>query len=107
MTKPVTPQEALKLKESKIPDYVFAAFNELISENIVHGRAKVNQPKVVERIIREAKELGIDLLRSDIYSNGWLDVEDVYRKAGWKVEYDKPGYNESYDAYFVFTGAKG
>ncbi len=25
---------------------------------------------------------------------------------GWIVEYDKPGYDESYDAYFVFKKGK-
>lgn len=35
-----------------------------------------------------------------------LDVEDVYRAAGWEVTYDKPGYNETYDATFTFRSAK-
>ena len=43
------------------------------------------------------------LKRQDIFDNHWLDVEDLYRKNGWKVDYDKPGYNESYNAYFVFS----
>lgn len=30
-------------------------------------------------------------------------LDAVYEKAGWKVSYDKPGYNESYDPYFKFT----
>lgn len=35
----------------------------------------------------------------------WLDIEDHYRKAGWKVTYDKPAYCENYDAYFKFEMA--
>jgi hypothetical protein len=32
-----------------------------------------------------------------------MDVEDVYQKAGWEVEFDKPGYNEDYEANFKFS----
>jgi hypothetical protein len=31
-----------------------------------------------------------------------LDIEDTYREAGWKVEYDKPAYCENYPANFTF-----
>lgn len=41
--------------------------------------------------------------RQFIFDKHWLDIEDTYRKAGWNVEYDKPGYCENYDAYFVFS----
>lgn len=30
--------------------------------------------------------------------HGWLDLEDIYRDEGWTVEYDSPGYNETYEA---------
>ena len=42
------------------------------------------------------------LNRNEIFNKGWLNIEEVYRSAGWKVNYDKPAYNESYDAYFTF-----
>lgn len=45
-------------------------------------------------------ELGLS--RQEIFDNRLLDVEDVFRSQGWKVEYDKPGYNESYPATFTF-----
>ena len=37
---------------------------------------------------------------------GWLDVEGIYRKAGWDVEYDSPGYCEDYPATFKFRKKK-
>lgn len=43
------------------------------------------------------------LERSEIFDKGWLDIESAYRKAGWHVEYDKPGYCETYVAYWEFT----
>jgi hypothetical protein len=36
-----------------------------------------------------------------------LDIEPIYREAGWIVEYDKPAYCENYDANFTFTIPKG
>lgn len=41
--------------------------------------------------------------RQEIFDNCWLDVEDIFEEVGWKVVYDKPGYNESYPANFEFT----
>ncbi len=39
---------------------------------------------------------------SEIYERHLLDVEPSYRAEGWEVEYDKPGYNETYEATFTF-----
>ena len=44
------------------------------------------------------------LTKAKIFSEGYLNVEEVYREQGWVVSYDKPGYNESYDANFKFKG---
>jgi hypothetical protein len=41
--------------------------------------------------------------QSEVYAKGWLNFEAIYEEAGWKVVYDKPGYNETYDANFTFT----
>ena len=36
-----------------------------------------------------------------------MDIEPVFEQAGWKVDFDRPGYNEGpYDAYFQFTKKK-
>jgi len=43
------------------------------------------------------------LTRQGMYDKGWMDVEDAYRKAGWDVDFDKPGYNETYEANFTFS----
>jgi hypothetical protein len=42
------------------------------------------------------------LKKQQIFDDNLLDVEEVYEKAGWKVEYDKPAFNESYPATFTF-----
>src|ERR1700692_3611370 len=96
--KPITPDEVVPLKESLIPDEVFEAFNELIAENFSGGSATIRQSDIVARATDKIKAKG-----GLIFDYKWLDIEDIYRKAGWKVSYDKPGYNESYPAIFEFS----
>ena len=95
--KPISPREVVTLKASSIPDEVFEAFNELIAENFWNGYSSFTEKKVVARIVKK----GISSTKA--YENNWLDVEKFYEKAGWKVDYDKPGFNESYDAVFNFS----
>jgi len=45
------------------------------------------------------------MFRSEIINNGWLNIEEAYRAADWEVEYDKPAYNETYRAHFIFKKA--
>ena len=99
MTKPITPEQALNIKEASIPDEVYEAFNELLAEGIsTAGYCTIYQNEAIKRI-----QSKIECERAEVFSKGWLDVEKQYIKAGWEVEYDKPGYNESYDAYFKFS----
>lgn len=95
--KPITPKEVVSLKKSLIPDAVIESFNELIAENYSAEESSFKLKSVVARMVKKGLKL------KDIHDNGWLDVEDIYEKAGWKVDYDQPGYNESYDAYFSFS----
>lgn len=96
-TKPITPKEVVSLKKTLIPDAVIESFNELIAENFLGDYSSFKQKDVVARMVAKG------LKTADIYKNGWLDIEDIFEKAGWKVDYDKPGYNESYDASFSFS----
>jgi hypothetical protein len=99
--KPIKPEDVVGLKQEIVPDEVFEVFNLLIAQNFKGGSANVLQKDVVELLLEKG------LSRSDIYNKGWLDIEPVYRENGWKVEYDKPGYNESYEASFNFSARKG
>lgn len=101
--KPIKPSEAISLKLVQIPDEVIEAFNELIAENFSSGYSSFKQSDVVARIDKKIKESGGKLK----FNISWLDVEEIYEKNGWKVEYDKPGYNESYPATFTFKSKKG
>lgn len=94
---PITPTEAGKRRQTCIPDEVIEAFNDLIASNFEHGSSHVKQKDIVAFLVKRG------LTEKDIYDNNWLDVKSIYRKAGWKVKYDKPGYCENYDAFYEFT----
>jgi hypothetical protein len=100
--KPITPKEVVKEKLLSIPDEVIEAFNELIAKNWDGYRAGMKQDDIVA-LIKQKMSLKKD---DTIFERHWLDVEDIYRKVGWIVEYDKPAYNESYDATFEFRKKK-
>lgn len=97
--KPITPEEASRQAGDHIPDFVFEAVNNLIKKHFCHGKITIKQSEIVQEIIR----LGNLHSDSQIFAEKWLDFEQAYRNAGWNVVYDKPGHNESYDAFFVFS----
>lgn len=97
--KPITKDVvAEQLSNREFPDFVIQAFNECISESKVKGSTTVYQDDVVKRIVKLGK-----VRRQKIYDNNWLDVESHYQKAGWKVTFYQPAYNESGTAYFTFS----
>jgi hypothetical protein len=94
---PIHASEIDTIRESLIPALVFEVFNKLIAKNFSGSRAIVRQDDVMELLTAGG------LNRQEIYDNHWLDVEDSYRKVGWKVTYDKPDYTESaFEPYFTF-----
>lgn len=102
-TKPITPKEAFEKKF--IPDEVITIFNDLIQLNLSQeGTAKFKQEDVIERIIDSGFVSKED--KQTIFDKKWLDVEVIYQRNGWDVEYDKPGFNEDYSAYFIFKCPK-
>ncbi len=106
MVKPIRPSEVVDAKEVSIPDEVIIAFNKLIVENwkTSYNYAVVQQDDVVA-VITEDMKLN-DMNSQMIFSKNWLDVEGIYRKAGWDVEFYKPGYNETGNSYFRFSKKK-
>jgi hypothetical protein len=100
--KPLSPSEVTSKKRTIIPDEVISAINKLIAKNFSNGFASFTQKEAIEAI---KDEFVNDVSTDTIFDNGWLDFEDIYRKEGWKVKYDKPGYNESYEPTFEFKVA--
>ena len=99
MVKPIRPVDIPVPTPEPIPDFVIQAFNEQIKRHFDHrtNSAHVYQIEVKQEIMENQNISETDFCQE------WLDVEDTFRKSGWTVIYDKPGYNESYGAYFVFS----
>lgn len=100
MTNPIRPSEIAEAKKKLIPPEIFEVVNELLVLRSTGGRSSINitQNEIIEKVL---SKLNID--RTELFSNGYLNFEEAYREYGWEVYYDKPCYNESYDAFFKFT----
>lgn len=108
MIKPITPEEARN--GNHIPEFVIQAFNELIAEDFICSSARIDQEDVIERILlyaRDNADAYPNVTRETIFQRGWLNVEGIYTRSGWDVEYEKPGYNESYAPRFIFSVSTG
>ena len=101
MVEPISPCD-LKLF---IPDFIITAVNQLISEKWDGEEAFIKQNEILNIVCTSEKDDGKPT-REEVFKRHWLDIEDTYRNAGWYVDYSKPGYNESYEAYFVFKPKK-
>lgn len=102
--KPISIEEVYEAKSKSFPDFVIKAFNNMIVKNWNGSYSKVLQDDVVDEIIRIANHGTVNTtIRKNIFDNGWLDVENAYRKEGWTVDYNKPSYHEDFAAYFIFS----
>lgn len=96
MSTPITPEEARQHAAEGFPREVFDAFNARLKAG--GGRpVTIAQAEIAADI---ARRLGTTT--ADVYARHLLDVEGAYEAAGWDVHFDKPGYNESYEAVFTF-----
>lgn len=96
--KPITPSEIIENLEEILPPVVIQAVNYLLTKEYRGGEAKILQDEIITEIIR----LDGSYTRDQIFSEKMLDFEEIYRKNGWSVLYDKPAYNETFAANFIF-----
>lgn len=103
--KPITPAQAKNQRRAGIPDFVFDVVNTLLVENLNSTcTGALLLQKDIAKAIREHPEYQTyDEPRPDIYKQGWMDFEEHYKQAGWKVDYDRPGYNENYEPKYIFS----
>ena len=101
MPGPMKPSEVRAWKTEGIPEPVFEVSNRLIAE-AWDGRMAIFAKTLAATLV--AKSLSIT--EQEVYNRHLLNVEESYRAEGWDVEYDRPAYNETYDATFTFKIGK-
>jgi hypothetical protein len=103
--KAITPQQAKAIAITQIPDFVIGVVNDLIikkiSPNSKNPSCYIKQDEIVNEIMKAVD--GTMISRQQVFDNHWLDFEPIFEASGWKVDFDKPGYNEDYDAVFKFS----
>lgn len=97
MSEPIRPEDVAGHKIKVLPSEVFEVFNDLIARSFSNGQATVMQKDVVDALVEKG------FSKEQIFAQKLLDVVEAYRAKGWEVEYDKPGFNETYGAAFIFS----
>ena len=98
-TKPISPNEIMDNLKTIIPEAVIQAVNELLKEGYRGSYVSFKQKDLISRIIK----IDPSIEREDLFKKKYLDFESIFEKQGWKVEYNSPCRDESYDEYFKFT----
>lgn len=89
--KPISPKEIKDVYGSGVPTFVIEVVNDLLKKKVRYegqSRFTLKQSEVVEELISRGIE------RSKIFSEHYLDFEPEFRKAGWKVTWNKGAYYE-------------
>ena len=101
MIKPIDPDAVQEVKDSHIPDIIIEVVNEMIGKKWNGTSVTLKQKDIVNAVVERS-----EYTSTIIYANKWMDIENVFHKAGWIVTYDKPAYYETYDASFTFKKGK-
>lgn len=100
--KPITPEEALKDRINTIHPDIIKIINSFIKERYSSEKiiVKIEVPEIIEKFL----EINPSSDKQEIINKHWLDFESVYEAVGWKVKYDKPGFNETnFPSFFEFS----
>lgn len=98
MVAPIKPDEVAATKQAILPPEVITCWNNMIAQKFSGGEARIELKDIIASITKAMNTNSKRVLDED-----WLEVEDIYRAAGWKVVYDRPGYDETYEPFFVFS----
>lgn len=102
--KPIRPDEIESNMEDIIPDFVFESVNELLKEVYRGtGYVTIKTTAIVEKILANPR---CNVSKDTLFTKHYLDIEKVYGKYGWKVTFDKPAFDESYDSFYKFEAKK-
>lgn len=97
---PVGPDDLPPMEKKPIPPFVFDIVNQMLAEAEDRDFIRLELYRVKKTIMANMpKDEGP-------FHRDWLDFEQAYRDAGWKVDFDAPPYGEDYDACYYFEPYK-
>lgn len=97
---PMSPEEIKSLKIVNLCPEVFQVVNKLLAQKFDGYDATILAKDVVAGLIAKG------IPRERVYDENMMDFEPAYERMGWHVVYDRPAYNETYDANYKFTPKK-
>jgi len=108
--KALSPEEVRKKKVEEFEPDIIQAVNNLLVKNYnlndSHGVSiTILQKEVLEEFFKVKgieQDEKIVSIKKQLFAEKQMDFEDLYRKVGWKVNFDKPGYDESYEPKYIF-----
>lgn len=110
---PFSPQQLAQFRKETFDPIMIQAVNECLIDNYGSGQnIMLRQGDIIERYIKlyklahAASHKDNETIREDAFEKGLLDFEKFYVQRGWRVEYDKPGFNESYEPTYTFSPKK-
>ena len=78
-------------------DVIITSFNDLITKHYSEPDSRSHIP--LNDVVNMAKSYMPS--RKD-WDMKWFNMEDEYRRKGWKVKYHRPEQDESYEAFVIF-----
>ena len=107
MVKPIKPNEIDEKIIYAIEDQMLQAVNNMIVKNWNGDSATVKQCDIIEEYFKVNGKRRTQKARTELFERKQLNFEQAYRNSGWDVEYDRPGYNETYEPTFTFKPKRG
>lgn len=98
-----TPDEVRAQKINFIPPEFVEAVNELLTKKWTGRSATIRLTDLKQLVAHKMRTNGSPNLGKNYADEGWLDFEPIFEDKGWKVVYDRPGWDESYDPNWTFT----
>lgn len=96
--KPISPGEAKKRKSFSLHPTIIELVNEHLTKHAGASTITMSQDALVEKFMQRHPHFD----REKLFTDKMLDIESTYERSGWIVEYDSPGYNESYRPSWSF-----
>jgi len=102
--KPLSPDEVSALRPKHILPEIIEAVNKFLCERF-NGKnsVKITRNELVSDTIGLCSKNEKHMTDQILYEKGHLDLESIFEKVGWKVNYESPDRDESFESYYLFT----